>query len=352
MSCRRSAVLTGLIVALPISRKIRRLALASFLLTACQSQAPVDDSAASEDDDEDEEGGGEGGSSEAADGGHGGEHMGEGTRGVEGHDPQAREDSGATPDAANVSTPPPAFSCAGRAICQTFETFPAGGVHSLGTVRITSGSKLVVEDGKAYSGTKALRVEGNPQGAKSATALLSIDVKALWAKSRTLYVRMMVQPETLAPGEGHWDIVQMHGQVSGENNYGAMVSYGGFGAYRAKLLYIGKPLSWADCSLSAQRFFPANRWTCLEIKLDKNDPAQAYGISFNSTVVPQLTTGTRPQNSNCVAGLDRIAGHWQVPDIDTVAIGYHHIHEQLAPYRFWIDDLVIDDKPVGCPMRP
>ncbi len=260
-----------------------------------------------------------------------------------------------TADASTPTEPPRTpLDCKDRSFCWQFDDLKAGDrlPSQYGSQKLTGASKLFVDDAMAYSGKNALRVEGNPSGTAGASALLSFSVKDVWAKSKTLYVRMMIRPETTAPGDGHWDFFQLHGAVTGSPSYGAMVSYGGFGGIKAKLLYVGKPLSWADCSLSAQRFFLPNRWACLEVKIDQKDTSQAYSVSINGNPIHELTVGPRPAKSICVQGADGIAGHWKVPDIDSMALGYNHYHQQLAPHRFWLDDVVIDSKPVGCPAKP
>jgi hypothetical protein len=236
---------------------------------------------------------------------------------------------------------PPA-ACA-HSFCDGFEngtTIPGHYSRNL-----SAGNTVVVDASKAHSGTQALHIQ-----AKSADAFLSLRLNSFISKTPrvSVYLRMMVWLTNPPGGTGHWDMMGISGTVGpADDRLLSAVTFGGFGD-RAKLLYVGTPRSGplVDCSKSSGlQPIPPARWACVELKADAGSTPN-YSVKVNGSEIPGFSFSANNAGSNCVGG---VGGTWFVPDASVARIGWRHVHAQDRPIEAWIDDVVVDTKPIGCP---
>jgi hypothetical protein len=206
---------------------------------------------------------------------------------------------------------------------------------------ITSGNTMTVATDKAFSGTKALKVRATSRKAKFRVDLAG----KLQNPARIAYMRMMVFVESLPSGDasGHWDLFSANGPSA---RGPVTIGVGGGQHPRIPLsrwLYLS---GGVDCSKQQTPGIPVGKWTCIEVKVNEQD-ANHYSIGFDGQEQKGLTFDTNPDQDVCVA--DAFGGVWHVPRLQTFYWGWEHWHTQLNPVVFWIDDIVVDQRPIGCP---
>jgi hypothetical protein len=152
----------------------------------------------------------------------------------------------------------------------------------------------------------------------------------------------------------HWTFVQGGGTVPGES-YRALYRYGGqhpvdggnqlMANYETPDSYGGNGPS-SDCWQHAQgEFVPVGRWSCVEWMFDGG--SNEMRLWLDGSAVESLTvTGS---GDGCVASdFDNV---WTAPTFEYLEIGWESYQPDDSRTLF-IDDLVIDDQPIGCPELP
>lgn len=228
----------------------------------------------------------------------------------------------------------PASDCKAPA-CDGFESYGKGNRPGgpWSGFEVGSGAGLAVDDGKAFSGTKSLKVSVTPGG----------DLKARMNRSgpsgSEVFVRLMLFVEKKITGQGvfHWNFTTVEGG-------GTHVVSGGNAQGRTFQHYIG---AGRDCYIHGSNPLPVGKWTCVEFHVNgQTDDAETY---FNGVLdeFTQVTKGDPiPGNSGCLAGSGT---GWNLPNPQTIRVGFAMAHQLDNPATMWMDDIVVSDKRVGCP---
>ncbi len=240
-------------------------------------------------------------------------------------------------------TPPANVPCSQRAYCNDFEDVSAGSQPSGSNV--SGGNTLAVATDKAFSGTKSLKIRAVKDSARFSINLAS----KLKNPKKIAYARMMIwldnTPIASATDTGHWDLLGMSGRTDGGKDVTASVG----GALNSKYslgrwLYIG---GGADCAKQGvPQAVPLKKWTCLEVKINEED-ALSYSVNIDGKEMSHLSFGTDPPGDVCVQ--DPFKGIWHLPKVQSFTFGWNQWHDQPQPVTMWIDDIVVDQVPIGCP---
>jgi hypothetical protein len=186
--------------------------------------------------------------------------------------------------------------------------------------------------------------------ASNGAAQVSVSVAALSASAKAAgYVRMMVWLENLPGGAnpGHWSIMGMSGLAFDANvgRFPAGVSFGGASDVNSRFIYLG---SGADCTRSiGPSMLPLKKWVCVEMKADATETLD-YGLKLDGKPISWLTFADTTGGDNCYTR-GNLNNVWYVPDPRHITYGWYYWHTQGRPIRMWIDDVVADENPIGCP---
>jgi hypothetical protein len=267
-----------------------------------------------------------------------------GAPGVNGDTPASR-DAGASSPGVDPGPNEDDGSCAGRAICDSFEDRapgdPPGGVWKVET----SGSATVrVSDTRAYGGgTRSVKITTPAAGYQHGMFVAS-GAPLFGAPSTagtTLYGRMMVWLENPAANGVHWTMLAGEGPIAGQSGVRGMNRYGGqhMGKLSANFESSGKK---SDCWQHSQTVMPIGRWACFAWKLE--GPKNEMQIALDGDDIADLKVGEKGQG--CI-------GHdfqdiWTPPTFERAVIGWES-YQQDAAHTMYVDDVVLDDKPIACP---
>jgi hypothetical protein len=229
----------------------------------------------------------------------------------------------------------PAAACVAPG-CDDFESYnkgsrPGGGWTGFD---VSGSGTLSVDDSKAYSGTKSVKMTVSPSG----------DIKARMSRKgpggNEVFVRFMYFLDKKITGQGvfHWNF----SMVEGGGNYivtGGNATGNTFGHFAG---------GGRDCAVHGSMPVPVGKWTCLEFHV--NGKAKTAETYYNNVLdeFTQVTEGgdPLPGNSGCLAGSGT---NWNIPNPDKVNVGFIMYHDLNAGATMWIDDVVVSDKRVGCP---
>jgi hypothetical protein len=220
--------------------------------------------------------------------------------------------------------------------CDDFESYnkgsrPGGGWTGFD---VSGSGSLAVDDSKAYSGTKSVKMTVSPSG----------DIKARMSRKgpggNEVFVRFMYFLDKKITGQGvfHWNF----SMVEGGGNY---IVTGGNANGNTFAHFAG---GGRDCAVHGSMPVPVGKWTCLEFHVNgKDKTAETY---YNNILdeFTQVTAGGNPLpgNSGCLGGSGT---NWNIPNPDKVNVGFIMYHELNAGATLWVDDVVVSDKRVGCP---
>ncbi|HTJ83848.1 MAG TPA: hypothetical protein VL400_19150 [Polyangiaceae bacterium] len=102
-----------------------------------------------------------------------------------------------------------------------------------------------------------------------------------------------------------------------------------------------------DCwfqSQEPQGAMPTGQWQCVEFELD----SVARKLRMTADGGSSPTVAVDDHGQGCVDPAVPDDSPWYGPAIDTLYVGAWSFHDMDAPLEVWIDDLVVDTKPVSC----
>jgi hypothetical protein len=98
-----------------------------------------------------------------------------------------------------------------------------------------------------------------------------------------------------------------------------------------------------DCSSQSKTSMPSE-WACISFEMDS--VARKLRMYKDGAVDPILSVDDH--GNGCVAPTS-VTSPWYGPAISQLFVGAWSFHAMNAPLDVWIDDLVVDTKPVACP---
>jgi hypothetical protein len=96
-----------------------------------------------------------------------------------------------------------------------------------------------------------------------------------------------------------------------------------------------------DCAKGSKVAAPVGRWVCIEWKIDGNRDEQRYWV--DGQPLDDLTVIGK---AYCFKPNKTV--EWQAPVFSSISLGWEHYLSAPAA-EGWLDDVVIDNKPIGCP---
>ena len=99
-----------------------------------------------------------------------------------------------------------------------------------------------------------------------------------------------------------------------------------------------------DCSSQSTTSMPS-AWACISFEMDS--VARKLRMYKDGAVDPILSVDDH--GKGCVAPTS-VTDPWYGPAVTQLFVGAWSFHQMNAPLDVWIDDLVVDDKPVSCPV--
>jgi hypothetical protein len=244
------------------------------------------------------------------------------------------------------------FSCGAALLCETFDTYDAGPLPSgatLGPWKVNvqdSSASADVSTMRSTSGAQAFHVHID-QNASSGAQLKTRPNVPLFASTRTqLYGRFMMY---LGPDGTsiHWTMWGASGTVpQGTTSAGANATYL-FSAFNLNNVnefseVYGNSVTGQDCYHGSNVLMPVNAWACISFSVDS--AAIQYRMSVDGGVIPSMSLDT--MGDGCVNQANQ---SWWGPLFDQFYIGALSFHPMTGPLDLWIDDLIVDTQPVGCP---
>jgi hypothetical protein len=273
-----------------------------------------------------------------------------GTDGPESSD--AGSEAGRGDGDADRGAPPPA-ECAGRLVCDDFEGAATGqapnGPWKIGAIEK---GHIVVDEARAFSGRKSVRFTVDAMtSASDISRHATIEVTAAplfpLANDR-VYGRFMLYTNRIPPYPNHWTTAQGSGPVAAAGDAIAEYNYGGQGNLMANYY---RPLPGGgkvDCWQTKGGSFPTNKWTCVAFMFDGKANEMRYWQ--DGTEVPELhVLGLAKRATDCTD--KTVDGRWLAPEFGKISIGWQSYGYDATgmAHDAWIDDVILDDEPIGCP---
>ncbi|HEX2874918.1 MAG TPA: hypothetical protein VHP33_26890 [Polyangiaceae bacterium] len=242
--------------------------------------------------------------------------------------------------------------CDGHLLCEDFESFEVGAPPS-GRWTITkngTGTSLVVDTVNKYSGAKAAHFGGSLKSSNS-VHMSTQGAPVFPVAGNTLFVRFMMYVKTY-PGSqneemhtrllwiGSSDMVldtSGAGISTNDNKVYAMETYNGIGVER---------LSSGHYRDTSQRMSAApnlGQWLCWEMEVDNagGPPAGLKGAA--------LTHLWRQGTELKLAVKGGESETWGAVPFEKLNVSFFAYQTAAESADFWIDDLVMDTKRIGCP---
>ncbi|HXI58280.1 MAG TPA: hypothetical protein VNO55_19570 [Polyangia bacterium] len=257
---------------------------------------------------------------------------------------------------------------AGVAVCEDFEKY-APGATDLTPDWLTytyGGGTIKVDASKAFKGSKSLHMT-TPAGGRKYADIVKQNPRDQPLLPNRHYGRAMVWL-TATPATVHWNINHAAGPLASDPNVFAKYAQGGqVGVLEPGYLtraWVGDGLTplrgggpqdddpntpAVDCALAARtQTVPLKKWVCWEWMFDAS--ANALQLWIDTVQQTEIDVANRAVGG-CVSGGPRI---WQGPRAFTkMVIGWEqYTSPSEVPQEAWIDDLMVGDKRIGCPLPP
>jgi hypothetical protein len=301
-----------------------------------------------------------GGTGSLVGGGSGGTASGSGTAAT-GQSGAARNDpDSGGPETSSPQDGAPGAGCpAGALICDDFEGYAPGATDLTPNwlTYIYGGGMLQVDGTRAHAGAKALHLTTPVGGRKYADIIKQnpADKELLPLKH---YGRVMVWVSAI-PSAAHWNINHAVGPLANSANLVSSYRYGGQNGLLlpnyTQRIPLGDGLMplrggglqdgdantlKVDCGMNAAtQKLPINQWVCWEWMFDGQNNQQRLWLDG----VEQTEAALTGKPGQC--------GGWQGPKLWTKMILGWEVYTAPSDkaQEAWLDDLVVSDKPIGCP---
>ncbi len=253
---------------------------------------------------------------------------------------------GVAPDVAPID-------CAGALFCENFDNYATvttiADRQRFGPWQATlrTGATMVLDGTHTVSGSKALHVHVDST-VTSGGRLFAGSGPIFTAKATHLYGRMMmyINPNGTSV---HWTFFGVNGPaepgspVSGIRAQYIMSSLPARGVNTYSFVYgLSAPGGYQDCSSRSTTAMPTG-WACVSFEMDS--VARKLRMYKDGAASPILSVDN--QGRACVPPTPATSP-WYGPVVSQLFVGAWSFHPMNAPLDVWIDDLVVDTKPVPC----
>ncbi len=270
----------------------------------------------------------------------------------------ARGGAGGNVPDGGVIVPPPPIDCAGALFCENFDTYPTvttiADRQKFGPWQATlkTGATMVLDGLQKVSGSSALHVHIDNTVTAGGRLFASGNRPIFAAKPTHLYGRMMmyINPNGTSV---HWTFFGASGPaepsspVAGIHTQYILSSLAGRTPNTYAFVYgQSNPAGYHDCSSRATTQMPST-WACVSFELDS--VARKLRMYKDGAATPILSIDDH--GKACVPPTN-VNDPWYGPVVNQLFVGAWSFHPMNAPLDVWIDDLVVDTKPVSCPAPP
>jgi hypothetical protein len=264
-------------------------------------------------------------------------------------------DSGPIGDAATEAGAPD--PCGSALFCETFDAYP--GVAAITdkqkfgpwSAALKTGASMALDGAHKVSGSSALHV--HVDNAVTAGGRLFADgAQPFFATKPThLYGRMMMYIDPNGTSV-HWTFFGADGPADPTSPAsGRSASYilsslpkGGVNTYSFVYgLSQTAADGYHDCSSQSGTSMPT-AWACVSFEMDS--VARKLRMYKDGAATPILSVDDH--GNGCVPPTP-VTSPWYGPTVTQLFVGAWSFHAMNAPLDVWIDDLVIDTKPIACP---
>ena len=277
-------------------------------------------------------------------------------------DTSALEDTATAPPDVASDAPtldadaPPPDPCGSALFCETFDSYSTvssvTGGQKFGPwqAELKTGASMVLDGTHKRSGAKALHVHID-KGATAGGRLRTTGGQPIFASKPThLYGRMMMYIDPNGTSI-HWTFFGVGGKVpagspaTGQNAAYILSSLPSKGVNTYSFVYgLSAPDGYHDCSSQSKTPMPTASWACVSFEIDS--ATRKLRMYKDDATTPILSVDDH--GTGCVAPTS-VTSPWYGPAIDSLFAGAFSFHAMNAPLDVWIDDLVVDTKPVSCP---
>ena len=253
----------------------------------------------------------------------------------------------------------PVDPCGTALFCEKFDDY--AGVTAIADKQkfgpwhaaLTTGATMDLDGTHKVSGSSALHV--HIDNAVTAGGRLFADgAQPIFASKPThVYGRMMMYIDPNGTSI-HWTFFGVNGDAEpsspavGRNAQYIMSSLPKSGVNTYSFVYGlaaigGDGDGYHDCSSQSSTSMPS-AWACISFEMDS--VARKLRMYKDGAATPILSVDDH--GTGCVAPTS-VTSPWYGPAITQLFVGAWSFHPMNAPLDVWIDDLVVDTKPVTCP---
>jgi hypothetical protein len=254
----------------------------------------------------------------------------------------------------------PVDPCGSSLFCEKFDSY--AGVTAVADKQkfgpwhaaLATGATLALDGMHKVSGDSALHV--HIDNAVTAGGRLFADgAQPIFASKPThVYGRMMMYIDPNGTSI-HWTFFGVNGDAEpsspavGRNAQYIMSSLPKNGVNTYSFVYGlaaigGDSDGYHDCSSPSGTSMPTAAWACVSFEMDS--VARKLRMYKDGAATPMLSVDDH--GTGCVAPTS-VTSPWYGPAITQLFVGAWSFHPMNAPLDVWIDDLVVDTKPVTCP---
>lgn len=259
--------------------------------------------------------------------------------------PVVMDSSMTSNDAAVSDDTAPPNPCLDRTVCEDFEGTAVGQAPGAPWVVQSSKGTVKVDRTHVHGGLNALKVsiEATTSGDTYRKAMLALKGAPLIPlKDNSVYGRFFLWVDRVPDSSVHYTFASGSGQLG---SLYAVYNYGGMGGLMANYYKSSAP-DPTDCWQTKSVPFPTGGWKCVAFRFDGKNNELAF--SLDGVDVPELhVLGNSKTDQTCtIPGVD---GRWLAPVFDSVGVGWEsYQHDAAGAHDAWIDDVILDDTPIGC----
>jgi hypothetical protein len=250
--------------------------------------------------------------------------------------------------------------CGSALFCEKFDAYPAVSMMADGqkfgpwrAALKSPGATMQLDGQHTTSGAEALHVHIDSSITAGGRLLADGAQPVFQTKPTHLYGRMMMYIAPNGPSI-HWTFFGVSGDADASSPAAGR---------RATYLISSLPRNnvntysfvyglnaqgndpYHDCYFQSQGAMPTATWTCVAFELDSL--ARKLRLTENMNMSPTVAVDDHGQG--CVGNVVPMDSPWYGPMVDQLYVGAWSFHDMVSPLDVWIDDLVVDTKPLACP---
>lgn len=244
--------------------------------------------------------------------------------------------------------------CAGALFCETFESYPTvttiADKQKLGPWRAevkATGATMGLDGTHRTSGGNALHVHIDDKATSGGRLFAEGTQPIFEGAPKHLYGRLMMYIDPNGAST-HWTFFGVNGKNDASNRNASYLLSSlpekNANAYAFVYGLAGIPTEpYRDCYRHSTALMPSSAWSCVAFELDSE--TRKLRMYKDGAADPIVSVDDRGQG--CVAPTPGNTT-WDGPSITQLYAGAWSFHAMSGPLDVWIDDVVVDTKPVSC----